>query len=394
MVYSHEKFLTLTDNLFRFSNYSCRSVVDIEHISPNEIQETLKLQGLDDKTITFAFMPGRGLVKLNNDGSINEEDVLQELLSLSTLNKEDIFRFFAEYGFFFPININNFEPIDINHLKRFINRIKALIQLISDISEANLDYFSILNKVLFLQLSEPSEFELTCFQNQSFKTYEYTIYTELKKAPLLSPIENRKEAFNSNQYHIKDQIYPPIYKLDIDYYNDIINGLDSETPGVTESEVFRNITKLYCTAPNLNENTRLLIDFLFHFHKNIGLISEFDYKGDIEFYEDDELIHQKFNKKFNTAMRNALLKIAKFTIRDELEYNLYGIRPSYDINTMSPTWLVDDFLSAIYFSIFYMNPNIGVYRKCKNVNCDRWFLVKTTANKRKYCDAYCRIKSI
>src|SRR5699024_6353844 len=107
-----------------------------------------------------------------------------------------------------------------------------------------------------------------------------------------------------------------------------------------------------------NENTRLLIDFLFHFQKNIGLISEFDYKGDIEFYEDDELIHQKFNKKFNTAMRNALLKIAKFTIRDELEYNLYGIRPSYDINTMSPTWLVDDFLSAIYFSIFYMNPNI------------------------------------
>jgi len=51
-------------------------------------------------------------------------------------------------------------------------------------------------------------------------------------------------------------------------------------------------------------------------------------------------------------MKQALVAVVKTTIRDELGYNLYGIRPRYDVETMSPAWEIEDMITGIYISIY------------------------------------------
>lgn len=53
-------------------------------------------------------------------------------------------------------------------------------------------------------------------------------------------------------------------------------------------------------------------------------------------------------------------RVAKIIIGEELEANLIGIRPQYDI-TMGPSWKVDTLLSALYF-LFNLKPGFETYR--------------------------------
>jgi predicted RNA-binding Zn ribbon-like protein len=88
-------------------------------------------------------------------------------------------------------------------------------------------------------------------------------------------------------------------------------------------------------------------------------------------------------------LRTGLIKLAKNTLKSEMEYNLRDITPSYDTDTMTPTWRIDDLLSGLYLSMFYMRPNTALYRLCQNPKCNLYFLVSTTAHKKKYCCKSC-----
>ena len=99
-----EKFLVMTNNLFTFDSYSCDCVTDIENIRPGEVKKTLKIQGLADQPIRFAFAPDKGMVRLAKSGSIDSDRILTQLLSLPENNIDKLFEFFKDYGFFFPMN--------------------------------------------------------------------------------------------------------------------------------------------------------------------------------------------------------------------------------------------------------------------------------------------------
>ncbi len=81
--------------------------------------------------------------------------------------------------------------------------------------------------------------------------------------------------------------------------------------------------------------------------------------------------------------------IARLIIGEEINENLNGIHPQYNVATMSPSWRVDSLMGAIYFSIFYMKPGLELYRLCANPNCNQYFLVKTTSTRNKYCCPEC-----
>ncbi len=53
---------------------------------------------------------------------------------------------------------------------------------------------------------------------------------------------------------------------------------------------------------------------------------------------------------------------------------------------MEPRWKVDSLMGALYFSFFYMKPNIEVTRICANPRCGGYFTVSRTSLKQKY---YC-----
>ena len=88
-------------------------------------------------------------------------------------------------------------------------------------------------------------------------------------------------------------------------------------------------------------------------------------------------------------MKGALIEIAKFIIGEEINANLDGIHPVYDSKTMAPAWKVDSLLCAAYFSIFYLKPDLELYRPCDNPRCGRYFLVKTTSTRNRFCSQEC-----
>lgn len=383
----NEKFLIMTDNLFTFQNYSCHSVIDIENLSPGKIKETLKMQGLTNKPIKFAFAPSKGLVRLSERGSINSDRILTELVSLPHKKIDKLLDFFSEYGFIFPVNNESFETIDLNALIKIIDRVKMLVFLMSSIESTKKNYKKILEYVYVLQCNEPTKLNLQCF-SRPYQTAPHILCTLLEKANIITDINRSAEEFSSDYYRIKDTIYSPTYNYEIEKYKAIQSGY-SGMPGENHSLFYKNIVCLYRNYSYDSYEERLIIDFFFHYQDKIGVINKTSFSESIEYYGDKNTIDKLYLKFFDQRMKDALIDIAKITIRDELNYNLQGVYPSYNVEDMAPSWSISDMLTGIYFSIFYLKPGLELYRKCSNPNCQRWFLVKTTSARRKYCCSDC-----
>lgn len=90
---------------------------------------------------------------------------------------------------------------------------------------------------------------------------------------------------------------------------------------------------------------------------------------------------------FTKEMKESLVEIARYIIGEEINTNLNGIHPVYNADTIAPSWKVDNL--SLYFSIFYLKPDLELYRPCENPNCGKYFLVKTTSTKTRYCSTEC-----
>lgn len=370
------------NNLFRYESYSCDCVKDIKHIAPGvEPLITLKLQSLPARKIRFAFAAKEGLLRLANTGSIEEKNILASLISLPNKNIDLLFEFFKNNGFFFPISDSEYEAIDAHTMLELVNRIKATVRLMSAIEESRKNYQDILHLTLYLLLSDPVSINVKSLR-EPYSTCRHPFYDEIKNAPYLHIVDRGQEAFDKDTYTIKDTIYQPTYELDINDYNDIMGGYMSSKPGFN-SELFKSVVNLYCNKPNANHSIRLITDFLFHYQYEVGIIKSFDYDNGIQYYSQPDM------SKFNDNMKKALIEIARLTIGEEINKNLDGIRPQYNVSTMSPSWCVNSLMGAIYFSIFYMKPGLELYRLCANPNCNQYFLVKTTSVRNKYCCPEC-----
>ena len=92
-------------------------------------------------------------------------------------------------------------------------------------------------------------------------------------------------------------------------------------------------------------------------------------------------VDEKVSKdNFTTQMKSRATEIAKFLIKEEIEANLRRVRPTYNIYKLEPTWTIDSLLSALYFGLFYMRPNMENYRRCANPKCGEFFLLSRRHN--------------
>jgi hypothetical protein len=347
------------------------------------------MQALLDKPIRFAFAPSRGMVRLADTGAINSECILTDLLAIPSGNKNALFKFLSEYGFLFPLSNREYEAVDMDSLFGVVNRVKVVVKLMGAIGEPKKDYRKILGLTQYLLLSRPVEFSLSCFGIEPFKTCEHPLYSELSKSASLSQF-SRSATDSDESYSVADTIFRPSYSLSIDEYNNIIGGFEGASIGAGQSQGFKDITRLYCNAPNLPHELRRAIDLLFHYQRSIGVVKSYDSDGTVAHYDAVENIKKRYAENFNDVMKSALIDVAKNTIRDEIGYNLGGMRPQYNVEMMSPSWEIQDLLTGIYVSIFFMRPGIELYRQCSNPSCSRMFLVNTTSSKRKYCCSPCR----
>ncbi|NFO02702.1 CGNR zinc finger domain-containing protein [Clostridium botulinum] len=370
------------NNLFRYDSFSCHCDEDTFHEAVgHEPIKTLKIQSMPNQPVRFAFAAQDGLIRLAHTGSIEEKNILASLISLPNRNLSAVFNFFKKNGFFFPVSNYEYEAIDAATIQELINRIKATVRLMSAIGAIRKNYQEILHLTLYLLLSEPVSLQMQSLMHP-YITCQHPFKTELEKASSLQDIDRGQEAFDNDTYTIVDTLYPPTYEIDINEYNDIIAGYNTSIPGADDYR-YKNIVFLYSNALNVAPSIRFIVDFLFHYQHDVGIIREIDYESGLDYYTDPDY------SKFDNSMKRALIDIAKIVISEEVNSNLDGIHPQYNVTKLSPSWKVDSLMGAIYFSIFYMKPDLELYRRCENPTCNNYFLVKSTSTRNKYCSSEC-----
>lgn len=370
------------NNLFHFKNCSCDCVEDIHHTMPGQpVKRTLKIQAVPSKPIHFAFSAGeKGLVRLGPKQALIEDNILGKLISICPGDTGSLFDFFKKNGFFFDISDTEYEPIDASLIFELINRIKATVELMSALGAIRRNYDDILRLTLYLLLSEPVMIAIPSLL-KPFTTCKHTFLNTIKNASSLPVIDRRQEAFDKDTYSIVDTIYPPVYDFDIGDYNDIRGGYMTSKLG-SDNPLFKNVVDLYCNCFCEGSQIRCIIDFLFHYEYEVGIIKTISYSS-IDYYTAPD------TTKFNTNLKKALIDIAEIVVSEEINSNLDGIHPQYDTVKMAPSWKIDTLIAALYFSIFYLKPDLQLYRRCANPSCGTYFLVNTTSTRRKYCNPDC-----
>lgn len=204
---------------------------------------------------------------------------------------------------------------------------------------------------------------LDCFRGEQYITCIHELSNLIENASSIAEVDGTQEAYDSHTYSIPDSIYPPAFELDIEIYNDTINGYNQNLPG-GDSYFYKVITRLYRNALHVADDYRLFIDFLYHYQTTIGVIKPFAQTGTVEYYNNPLIIKRNYQANFYDNLKFTLIQMAKITIRDEINYNLQGIYPSYDIHTMAPSWGVliysQQFTSQFFICILVQNYIVNV----------------------------------
>ena len=367
------------DCLFTFESYGCYCDVDIIHESPEETRHVIKAEALSSKPIKFAFQPKDGLVRISNkNGSVEESNILSSFISIKENDIDGYRKFFERNGFLFPIGKDKFEELDDESILLLMNKMKTTVELMSQISEVDRkNYKKILCLTLSLLFAQPAVLNIagkeykTC--DHKLLNNEFKISNDITSKSFMKCDENR-------MFEVKDSIYGT-FKVHYDEYRhyDSYEEVDDFEKALMHS---------YVNHEDAPHKERLLIEFLYHFYYGVGFIRTIT-ADDIEFRS----CPVKWDA-FDGKMKDALIEVAKIVIAEEINSNLDGVHAEYDSNVMEPRWKVDSLLSALYFSIFYMKPNIEITRQCANPTCGRYFTVSRTSSKKKYCCDDCRNRAL
>ncbi len=350
--------------LFKFESQSCNCVEDIEHIAPGtEPIKRFKLHAVPERKITFGYAAKDGLVRIAPNGTIEERNILGTLISLAKKPPRELSIFLKNNGFLFPISEDCYETISEIDLYGLINRLQMTVELMTAANEIRKDYKKICDLTITLLFSEEQSLK-TSAMNSPYHSCHHSYADAIQNPPTQLSYDKHQEEFDGCTYHIDDSVYGS-YALNISDYNNIIGGYASVTGYA--NEIYQNLTAMFVNyeTPDMNKK---ISSFLFHF------LHEMNGNSSAEFSE---------------KMKTSLIEIARFIIGEEINANLDGIHPIYNSDTMTPAWKIDSLLCAAYFSIFYLKPDLELYRPCDNPRCGRYFLVKTTSTRNRYCSQEC-----
>lgn len=361
--------------LFKFENNACDCVEDVEHLSPGvEPRKTFKLQAIPDRKLIFAYAAKKGLVRIADTGSIAESNILGDLIALSKKTPKSMIAFWQNNGFLFPTGANGYEEIDETVLHLLLERLRLTVELMSATNGIHKDYGKIFLLMTALLFANDVSYKNDSMEKEYHSCHHN--YVDLMQNPPSTLSQARQqEEFDGEIFTITDSSCGS-YQLAISEYNDIIGGYSS-TPGFTD-DIFKTITMMYVNGTETEMN-RKITEVLFHFFHDVAMINF----TNGEFYTAPQL------ENLSDSLKSSLITVANYIIGEEINANLDGIHPIYNAKTMSPSWKIDSLLCAAYFSIFYLKPDLELYRPCDNPRCGKYFLVKTTSTKVRYCSTEC-----
>lgn len=365
--------------MFQYEGYGCLCAKDTVNTSPDEDPiVTLKVCPDTSTQLLFSYAPKDGLNMTGVAGGLHEKNILGKLLALPKGDIDKYIEFIEKYGFLYPLPENEYTAIEASDLMAIINRIKSTIRLYSYINKK--DYRGVLVHVVYLLYAPVTKLRIgddvfsTCTHRFKILLDSYNLFPDLSREP---------EVAANGTYSVDDAFLGKKNAIDIGFYNAVRSGSDTNLQG-SKDPWFKNLMAMYMGCKNVDEETRFLIDFFYHLQTEVSVIKEVhfgSFKSYTTFSED----------ALDDSFKNALLKIARIVVAEEINHNIRGIHPKYNGGKLTATWQVDTLIEALYFSIFYMR-NGEMYKECENPNCkrDRFFMVEATRKNKHYCCEQCR----
>ena len=386
------KALEMAGNMFTYENPHCDCKVTTNYTDDGVEYHSLQLKAIEGFH-KYAYAPIDGLVMIDSKtGAVIEKNkVIEDFLNVDLRRADKTKEFIDVYGFIMPLPPDGkYRIFNHNELFHLMYRFKVLVKLMAALEEENIDFDYIFRLTAYLLFAAPRKVALN-ENNEGLRScvHAFTHYWyNISSLPDLTG--NLVNCYTNDPY---DDYYPipdSFTKHEeclgmIDYHEaaEDIDFNSASSPSIFKAK----ITKLYRDAfdENMDVRARYVIDYLYHLI-NIGIKIE-DVLEDGVLHTDEKLCD---NDKFDDTFKSQLIYIARNTVKEELDFELYGIHPTYNVDTMSPNWEIPNFLTALYFALFYTRPDYEVYRKCANPNCGRLFKVKTTNSRKQYHDVACQ----
>jgi len=367
---------------YTMHSYKCECFIDTVHNPDGSLHTTLRARALSAMPLLFAYMPQDGLVRINREtGAIESKNLLGELMGIRDGDKDGIMRFFRENGFLFPITFDGLESFSFEDIFSVLRKIRETLNLMSLLHEPRIQYKKIMSTLCWLTLSRRVHIRSLDESREEFKTclHSYIKYLESQQRGIYDSLS--LDPYASNDIVVPDTVYPPETSVSI---SDLERAA---LVGDADSGLSRyRASILFLSERGEIPSDRKVIDYFYHLTTEVGnIMSVQESKAEISFDCGDAEVAARFS----TQLRRATIDVAKITIKEELDYAINAIFPSYDIDAMTGSWVIPDLYSALLFSIFYMKPDLELYRKCENPNCGCYFLVSTTNSRRKYCSIEC-----
>lgn len=368
------------NTMFEYDGFGCCCAKDTENVAPDEPPKTtLKLYTDISKPLRFSYAAKAGLNLTGKAGALIEKNILGKILALPVGDIDRHIEFFKTYGFLLPLSAQEYESVDAEVLLEVVNRIKATIRLMNAIGKRN--YKKMLVHATYLLFSPAQQIHTSM---ECYETCQHEFSNLLGTYNLFPDLNSEPEVFVDGTYSVEDTLLGKKNPVAIEFYNAIRSGVGTDISGSTD-RWFKRIVAMYTGCQDVDEETRTIIDFYYHFQTEISAIREVKFGSVLTYPHSDE-------QNFSDEIKEALLKVARIVVAAEINHNIHGIHPRYDGGKLTATWQVDTLIQAIYFSIFYMKAGVEIYKECENPNCkrDKFFLVDATRTNKRYCCEQCR----
>ena len=383
-----DSFFNLGNEAFTLTGYKCKATFHEE--ADGKIITTVRSD--PQSKLHYAFSGEKGLCLTTPFGTILESDLLGKFISIRddpydySMLYEETIHFCEEYGFLFPIGEKEEMVLDAYPFYQLFERLKTAALLQSALNDIKFDYEKILLYTFYLALSSRVNFSMGSRGSYSSSSFHVI---DLIDDPLMPTLAGEDfDAINDRgTFSVADTMFPPSYDLDVDEYNEIISGESFlyNYPGIKDSR-YRKLVALYKNAHSETRNNRKIIDFLFHFMHDVGVVKFVTYNRGILYYSSTPNT-EKLNQE---SFRQALLEVARLVLSQEINYNVSRMKPVFSPVTMKGTWKAPYLLTALYFSLFYRSPGEMIYKRCANPSCPNFVEVAITNTRKKYCCDSCR----
>ena len=409
----------IIDNYSIFENPKCKVQSSKAFTDDNEIIYHLTING---KPFSFGFHNKTlGLINTASKNPGNKDNILLKFINIAgsdeQKNAKKLSEFFQENGFLFRIPYINYDEIKYSDVKQLVMKIKTTTELLQELHSDIINYEMILIHLLKLITAEPFTIE-TRFSTYRSYTHEITkLLDSYSGSKAYGSWENNDTEEKDNE-DIHDISYFPIVYKKIDeedygfdtelnralhikdlyreeiidpntgkripdpFFDEINRPIESRRSGIGNS-LLKKISQAYNLPHKCSETTDRLLAFLYYFYRDVGIIQSYSDDGLI-FYDED----QTHREIFTDERKKELLDLAQNILKDEINYNLRGIRAEYDPITGVNSWKINTLLEAIYFSLSFMNPNLVILRRC--CTCNDFFEVSSTNSRRHYCSKKCQ----